>query len=621
MNKRVIAVTLLKYSYPVGIVFLAANAVGQSAYLFAGILELLLIGGVTELLLSRYKLAGRIVNYLSLFLFNVQYTVFYFSSSFLSLAMLHNIDSIETIGGRFFTYLICVLLLLVCTGLPPQKILPDAGKKTTAFLGLFLLIGSVVLGTAGAPYSVGMNTCYVAGAYMEQKQFSTEVQQADTIAEETFYKADIGNHISKPESLPEKPNVILIFQEGVSQNVIDDGRRIMPHVKDLQAQSLSFENYYNHTFATYMGLIGQLYSGYQMQNYDENRLVSLQSVLLEQGYSTSFINVEPMNQEFTAYLSSMNFDELINPLELATGQSGSVCDKDAYELLLQVCEEKNNETEPFFTGIYVLGTHTQWVSEGEMYGDGTDSYLNKFYNADYQFGEFMEAFHESALAENTVIIYTTDHATYQDSDYIRVFPEYKRNAPHVDEILFFLYYKGIAADTIDAAGRNSLDLAPTVLDYLDYSAENYFLGKSLFDSESGNEYDTIFQSFEDVYSTEQAEVTLLDDSRRKVFQENIAQYFALKLQVSEEPYVETVFKEDGLHAEVILHNADQYDGIWFPMWTIENGQDDLVWCKGSKKLDGTWRCTVKRTDYTAYAVHVYAGKKEPEVLLIEHMII
>lgn len=621
MNRRVIAVTLLKYSYPVGIVFLAANAVGQSAYLFAGMLELLIVFGLTELLLCGHRWAGQIINYVLLFLFNVQFTVLYFSSSFLSLAMLNNIDSIETIGGRFFTYLICIVLMLVCTFHPPKKILPVDGKKQIIILGITLFGGSVLLGVTCSEYSMAMNTCYITKEYVEQKNMSAKISQTDAIEEAKFYKAEVENHIAKPENLPEKPNIILIFQEGVSQNIISDDREIMPNVKELQNRSLSFENYYNHTFATYMGLIGQLYSGYQMQNYDENRLVSLQSILSEQGYSTSFINVEPVNAEFTAYLADMDFDELINNEELAVEQSCTISDKHAYELLLQVCEEKNKESEPFFTGIYVLGTHTQWVSEGEKYNGGSDSYLNKFYNADYQFGKFMEAFHTSSLANNTVIIYTTDHATYKDSDYIRVFPEHKRNAVHVDEVPFFIYYKGITAEKIDAAGCNSLDLVPTVLDYLDYSEENYFLGKSLFNQESENEYDTIFQSFADVYSTAHAEVALLDDSRRKTFQENVTEYFALKLQVAEEPYIETVFTNNGLHAEVILYNAEQYEHIWFPMWTIKDGQDDLVWCEGKKKLDGTWRCKVKRSDYITYAVHVYGGINGPEELLIEHLVI
>ena len=56
----------------------------------------------------------------------------------------------------------------------------------------------------------------------------------------------------------------------MSQHIIDDERNITPNIKELQSKSLSFSNYYNHTFATYRGIIGQLYSGYQLDNSDQN---------------------------------------------------------------------------------------------------------------------------------------------------------------------------------------------------------------------------------------------------------------------------------------------------------------------------------------------------------------
>ena len=73
--------------------------------------------------------------------------------------------------------------------------------------------------------------------------------------------------LKKPNNLPESPNVILIFVEGMSQHIIDDERNIAPNIREVQSKSLNFKNYYNHTFATYAGIIGQLYSGYQLQNH------------------------------------------------------------------------------------------------------------------------------------------------------------------------------------------------------------------------------------------------------------------------------------------------------------------------------------------------------------------
>jgi membrane-anchored protein YejM (alkaline phosphatase superfamily) len=118
-----------------------------------------------------------------------------------------------------------------------------------------------------------------------------------------FYKESIEDEISKPSGLPEKPNVILIFTEGLSKSVVEDERNITPNLQKFSKRALSFENYYNHTFATYRGLIGQLYSGYQLNNSDSNNLIALQDIFSAKGYNTAFINTEPDNEEFTTYLT------------------------------------------------------------------------------------------------------------------------------------------------------------------------------------------------------------------------------------------------------------------------------------------------------------------------------
>jgi len=103
----------------------------------------------------------------------------------------------------------------------------------------------------------------------------------------------------RPEALPQRPNVVLLFVEGLSQSVVEDARDLMPNLAALERRTLFFENYYNHTFATCRGLISQLYSGYQLSDQDVNGLVSLQAILHDFGYRTAFINTEPNNAQFT----------------------------------------------------------------------------------------------------------------------------------------------------------------------------------------------------------------------------------------------------------------------------------------------------------------------------------
>lgn len=99
----------------------------------------------------------------------------------------------------------------------------------------------------------------------------------------------------------------------------------MPNVADMEKKSLFFENYFNHTFPTYKGLIGQLFSGYQLNNFDENTLVSLEEAFRKAGYHTSFINTEPQNLNFASYLENLRFDEVVTNIDIkGEGIGGSL---------------------------------------------------------------------------------------------------------------------------------------------------------------------------------------------------------------------------------------------------------------------------------------------------------
>ena len=101
--------------------------------------------------------------------------------------------------------------------------------------------------------------------YARQARYNKIAQSGNSdfeMLDSMFYKDTIGNYVSSPLQ-KKNPDVVLIFTEGLSQNIIDDERNIMPNVRMYEDKSLNFTNYYNHTAATYEGLIGQLYSGHQ----------------------------------------------------------------------------------------------------------------------------------------------------------------------------------------------------------------------------------------------------------------------------------------------------------------------------------------------------------------------
>ena len=228
-----------------------------------------------------------------------------------------------------------------------------------------------------------------------------------------FYKDTIGNYISFPWQ-KQNPDVVLIFTEGLSQNIIDDERKIMPNVRMYEDRSLNFINYYNHTAATYRGLIGQLYSGHQYNNNDENTLISLQKIMHDNGYQTTLINTEPNNQDFTNYLKTFDFDRIVTSNNTDTW----LRDDEAYELLGNEVKECYENSKPDFIVIYTFGTHATFDESNVKYGDGKNGLLNRFANADYYFGEFMRNFENNEKYNDLVVVFTTDHCTYEDEDFI-----------------------------------------------------------------------------------------------------------------------------------------------------------------------------------------------------------
>lgn len=526
-----IVLTVVKYCFSLALIILAGSVHGKR-YMAAAFLELLIFFALTNLIAGKSRRAGQIVNVILLAFLNIQMALLSLGGSYLSLLMLSNTDSWNDLAGNFSKYAIWVILIIIGTALPITYIkIPHVNSLALLSVGLAgELIFTMAVGNSYSPY-------YAYADLAAQK--AANDRQAEKIAamgdqSGRFNASQVLDFRKKPDSLKAKqPNIILIFTEGLSQSIVEDSRNIMPNVAAYEKKSVDFSNYYNHTFATYRGIIGQLYSGYQNDNYDENHLTSIQSVLADQGYQTTFINTEPNNASFAAYLERMGFDEVKGEpgLGIYEGNQDYMSDKEAYEALWDTVSEQEEAGKPFFTAIYTFGTHISLGSYDEKFGDGKSDELNKFYNADAQFGAFMDKFENSDISDNTIVVFTADHSTYTDDAWHEEFKNVPRACSDVDRVPFFIYYKGIEPETLDVRGRNSLDLVPTILDYLDISAFNSFLGMSLFSPpDNNNEFDTIFSDPSFQISTKDGLMAPLEGAQKDVFNSNLEAYYAKKLQ-------------------------------------------------------------------------------------------
>lgn len=612
---------IVKYLFSLYITILAFRTMRNFSYILVGVTELVAIILISNALLRFNKYVGHIVHFSLLLLYNIQMLMLCFAGSFTTLVMLTNVNSLHDLHGKFDVYLRLIVPMLACTAIPTKQV---QMKKISAAVLISATIGleAVALIIVGSAYSPIYNIYQLHSAQRDYRKMNLLANEVSADATE-FYHTGVDDYIRRPDTLREKPNIVLIFVEGLSENIFYDSRNIMPNVRRLESESLHFTNYYNHTFATYRGLMGQLYSGHQLNNLDDNLLISMQSILKSKGYLTTFINTEPTNKDFSNYLASMQFDNLVTDMDMVDYKAAYIHDKYAYDLLYDTIEKQSiSGEEPFFTSIYTFGTHVSLDSPDETYADGTNAMLNKFYNMDYQFGKFLDKFEKSPLFENTILIFSTDHATYADEDFLLTFPDYERINPHLDKIPLFIYHKGVQTKAIDVRGRNSLDLAPTILDYIDISEGNFFLGRSLFAPQSKElSCDTIFYDSFYNLNTNHAQIEQLSETQYFEFADSLVKYFSIKgssdnVTEMSEDYVTAIISEDCDTMAITMRSVSdyQYENIQFAVWSAINDQDDLAWYQATQNDEGDWCYTVNLSEHGdkgSYLVHVYDGKESP----------
>jgi phosphoglycerol transferase MdoB-like AlkP superfamily enzyme len=312
-----------------------------------------------------------------------------------------------------------------------------------------------------------------------------------------------------------RPNVIVIFAEGFSARFISayGGARtdLTPNTDKLAHRTLQVDNYFNHTAATHRGLQGFLVSAYPAaggaeegtgwEEGDNAKVLAkihyktLTRTLKDKGYETFFISPHPDRINLNSMLQALDFDKVYSLPSLqeefldgrATLTKSSVSDKDLFLSLKRFLERRkaSGQDQPFFLSIYNIGTHAflDVGEEGVKYGDGSNAVLNRMHNYDAQLEQFLSYFFASEYQRNTILVFTSDHATYPEPAMIAAVKGEEYQPYFVDRIPLLVYAPGIQLPKrYDADGRTSVDLAPTLLNLLGIQdRSNSFLGRSIFE--------------------------------------------------------------------------------------------------------------------------------------------
>ena len=295
---------------------------------------------------------------------------------------LWNLSSASSVGVETQVKLTFVAVLFLAVSLPPHRF---RIQKVRTFAWIMAIWGAGELCFDNFPLRAAAAT---VGQVYNQLAYNPAYDDGSR-----FYRKNVveeGKSLWQNEMTKNK-NVILIFAEGMSSEVISE--KLTPHTFELRDRSVSFENYYNHTAATFRGIRGQLISGFQLlggsyggqgiaeinkkavDEHFKGRTESLPLILRKNGYQTVFLSPHPESDNFQTFVKGIGFDEVIGS---KTAQNWS--DRRLYENLFAEAQRLAERKRPFFLATYVLGTHVGLDSPDVKYDDGKNSFLNKFYN-------------------------------------------------------------------------------------------------------------------------------------------------------------------------------------------------------------------------------------------------
>lgn len=398
---------------------------------------------------------------------------------FIEVEALLNLDTAYAFGWQTW-FRACLRFMLLCLLWLPRFFISSKVPRSSLCLGLFLAAALVFPDKLPIKNSIGS----LQAAY-EISTFKQEPEHNKIFLREGFH--------SGPSPIEAKDfNVIVLFTEGTSFELISE--KLTPSTFALMKKSLSFENYFNHTASTYRGIRGSLASCYQLRGgmnakatglhqINKEQLpqaiaptINLATILGDRQYKTIFLSPHRINDPFNNFLETLGFHKVE-----AVANNRVLSDREIYQRLYELIRAEHTGDKKFFIASYIFGTHEGMDSPDIKYAAGDNAYLNKFHNQDYWLGRFLEKLEAEGLLKNTLLIFTSDHSTYPSAAFKQTF---KSEAQYfVGRIPLFIYTEGIEPQIIDAANKNSLALAPTILNILDInSIPNYFLGDSLFAS-------------------------------------------------------------------------------------------------------------------------------------------
>jgi phosphoglycerol transferase MdoB-like AlkP superfamily enzyme len=288
---------------------------------------------------------------------------------------------------------------------------------------------------------------------------------------------------SKPSR---KHNIVIITVESLSAEYLSafgNTNNLTPYLNKLVGDSLLFTNLHATGTRTVYGLAAITLSmpplpGNSIVRRPNNaNLFSLGSVLNSQGYVSKFIYggygyFDNMNAFFAANGYEIIDRSNLSADEVTFANIWGVCDEDLLNKVLKEGDKAHAEDKPFFNMVMTTSNHRPYTyPEGKIdipSGKGRDGGVKY---TDYAIGQFIKQAHEKPWFDNTIFVIVADH-TAGSAGKNELNPE-KYLIPLV------IYAPKIAEPGIYSDLASQIDVAPTVLGYLNFAYNSKFYGEDL----------------------------------------------------------------------------------------------------------------------------------------------
>ena len=319
---------------------------------------------------------------------------------------------------------------------------------------------------------------------------SKRIVDVQYFSEENMQSLNNGIHLPPSPQSFSKENVVIIIVESLSKKYLGyfGGKAHTPFLDSLFHQSMVFSNAFANAKQSIQGIPAILSSIPSWQDepfifspYVSNRITSLPYILKTEGYETSFFHGGfNGTMGFDSYSGLAGFDHYYGRNEYGNEEdydgSWGIWDEPFLQFM---AKELNKKKEPFFSTVFTLNTHHQFIIPAKYksrFNQTGHPFLNSIAYLDFSLSRFFETLKNKPWFKNTLFIITADH-TAPDI-------ENEPSSSMEDYRIPIAFYK--PGDTsfkgTNTSIANQIDIMPSILRLLNYPNAYYAIGKSLFDS-------------------------------------------------------------------------------------------------------------------------------------------